>query len=239
MRALQAKNEAEKSGKEKVADKPHKWTAMSWFIGPVVAAASIVFSVWMSNRAIRVNETSMKISQRAYIAVRNTRISMKRTVVEGTAGVQIDQDFEVHNLGNTPGTLIAFARRAVAPDGWSMRPNKTPNEKKDEIFEDVSRGETIHRHFVTQFIMVREAANQFDDAVEQIASAKTDIDKAISIGLASSLMVVLRNSLDYTDVFGEHHSADWDEQVSVSESNVTDPAEFPRTPAMPGGSSPP
>jgi hypothetical protein len=57
------------SPKEKVADRPHRLTVVSWFLAPTVAAASIIFSLWASNRAVRISETSMKVSQRAYVAV--------------------------------------------------------------------------------------------------------------------------------------------------------------------------
>src|SRR3954468_3342460 len=64
--------------REKTADRPHRITIVSNFIGPLIAVATIFMSVWLSNRAKRISDNGTRRAQRGYVVVRNTHCTRQR-----------------------------------------------------------------------------------------------------------------------------------------------------------------
>ena len=125
-------------GPDKVADRPHLLTILVGIFSPTLAivAAAISFG------AYQVSDLSMKIAQKAYLRVENSRFSLTRLdtrykVVEAEVGGRVQDvllpsvepayriplSFEVHNSGNTPANLRELKLRLIVPDGFE-KPTK-------------------------------------------------------------------------------------------------------------------
>ena len=84
----------------KTADRPHALSLLLGLISPLLA----IVALFISLQSLKTSETSLKVGQRAYLAVQNGELWVSR--VAGTpAEVGIYLRCEVHNLGNTPGSI--------------------------------------------------------------------------------------------------------------------------------------
>jgi hypothetical protein len=92
----------------KMADRPHKWTLVIGLFAPSIAVVALIVSLW----TLHTNERSMKLGQRAYLAVTLDKITglfpNRLAGLKDKYEVIIQTSVTVKNVGNTPAYRARF-----------------------------------------------------------------------------------------------------------------------------------
>jgi hypothetical protein len=95
-----------------IADRPHPITILFYWL-TVLVSLSGVFAIYISLRALGMTEQNMKLGQKAYFAISDSRFSShiktEKSTVPGIGKsdhvLQLQYSFVLHNVGNTPGYI--------------------------------------------------------------------------------------------------------------------------------------
>jgi hypothetical protein len=111
--------------REKVADRPHRYTLWLGLLGPIVTLAAVSIasvSLWTSKSALQISKRSMKVSQRAYLVIQNGWTNQGRPYESGRdKTVTLKYGFDVRNLGRTPATRLYYDFEFGLNKGWEHR----------------------------------------------------------------------------------------------------------------------
>src|ERR1035438_1725370 len=95
-----------------IADRPHWITILIGGVSPALALAA----VWISYHALQTSETTLKIGNRAYVALVSGRMQFSDygTAIDDNSSehqiVRMDLSASIYNAGNSPASTVSFKR---------------------------------------------------------------------------------------------------------------------------------
>lgn len=219
--------------RKRVADRPHGITIALAILGPLVTVLAVgigALSLRTSQQALMVNQTSMKVAQRAYLVLRNGESEFRhpaRFPVNGFAGLSsVGWGFEIHNIGRSPATVLGHSVRVFTPPLWTIQPLLMPwltvmpkgtMEPKNArvvplddgaVFTELDIGEVPQEGSIEG----RRGSATFYLGEDQMAEvSKRDAHNAKPSGGIGRMEVGARltGSLLFRDVFGDTHKIRW------------------------------
>jgi hypothetical protein len=123
----------------------------------------------------------------------------------------LDYNLEIHNLGQTPASILGYAIQYRLPPGWRLRPRDTvptPGEllrfgssNDTEIL--TALGEVAQRSFITSRGSATFLISQ--GAWEETQQWFANLPKGSKRGERIKML----GTLKYRDVFGDEHTIEW------------------------------
>jgi hypothetical protein len=193
----------------KVADRPHLLTLLIGLTSPLLAVVALVISL----QSLRTSETSLKVGQRAYLAVQNGELWVSR-VPGAPAEVNVYLQCEVHNLGNTPAFIKEVKMAYGDMSGWT----EVPPAIQLPVFSGEVGPKAI-RHLTAAKLYSLDPS-----ALRQLTMQETEVAKfrqAIRAGDTNAQLKYVRAlanvgiSLTYVDVFSQPQTIVWCYQEDV------------------------
>ena len=203
-----------------VAPRPHLATVILGVVSSVVSISALItslLSLHNSEVATKASERATRASQRAYIVIRNARVTtvrgpdpnMEPMIPEPYVDVvRVIQSFTVRNIGKTPAEIGSLKMKFTVPNEWQFATHYLHMPKGGDLFDTswhgtVLQGDEVSLNSEPEFVLTREAIRAYDKWPRDGVRIVTSLTKL------KVKRVYLDCELEYSDVFGEHHSVDW------------------------------
>jgi hypothetical protein len=142
----------ESERRPKTADRPHWVTILLGALSPVLA----VVAVFISYRALQTSEKTLKVANRAYVALVTGKLHFADygTAIQGEKGhliVRMDLTATLQNAGHSPASAGPFERRYRLPDGWGEAPAWLKRRLGPSSVGEIAPRSTITWHYTDLF----------------------------------------------------------------------------------------
>ena len=152
----------------------------------------------ISLQSLWTSERSLKIGNRAYVALLNGRLQFsdyghvfqKGDNTGGRLIVRMDLSAAIHNAGNSPASPGPFRRKYRLPEGWSEAPDWLKKDLGSASIFIVGPRSTVNWHYTDFFELTPEVYHAFRD-------------------LPGQRFIYMDAYFDYDDVFGETSNVRW------------------------------
>lgn len=180
-----------------------RWTGKG---GPAVLSfASFVLSIM----ALKVNEQSMKVSQRAYVDVDNARVYAQPVVsFPGMDSARvITCTLTLRNTGNTPARFIELRAKTINPDGWTVATTDFSPQRPGPLGPKSERIWNFSE--VIRLTPEAAVATINEDAKIKAYHEYRATHYVLPANIQPRPQVLIDFTLVYEDVFGARERLDW------------------------------
>jgi hypothetical protein len=182
------------------APPPHPIAIIIGVIGPLLTILALVVAF----RSLQLNQQSVKISQRAYLSIRNGKVWMNRNQYRfsrPTAALigypMLEPEFEIVNSGNTPGRVTYITLMYLLKRGWA---DITYSDNDAPVFADLDDTPT----FSTSPFKGEIGGNSSVTLRTQLV---VDMDDKLWDEYKESPLIA--GYLGYEDIFHDVHTIEW------------------------------
>ena len=193
----------------KTADRPHWITIIIGVLSPTLAVVALAISL----RSLNISEQSMKIGQRAYVAISNGELRVTRLGMPGPPEISAEIKVVVKNLGNTPAHFSDVKIEYVFPKGWNLpSPERRPNHS---VPDDITQKGEAAWTYIDDFEITDDAWQKFQTEAESIrktyeAASRAPKGKPVLLQWEVTREELrIKGDLTYLDVFNEKHHVTW------------------------------
>jgi hypothetical protein len=179
---------------DKIAGRPHWITILLGAFSPLLGILAMIISL----HSLWISERSLKVGNRAYLALLNGGLQFSNHGVvfkegDNTRGrliVRMDLSAAIHNAGNSPASPGPFRRKYRLPEGWSEAPDWLKKNLGGSSIGIVGPRSTVDWRYTDLFELTPEVYRAFRD-------------------LPGQYVVYMDAEFDYDDVFGETSTVRW------------------------------
>ena len=201
--------------KQAISSRPHWITILTGLLSPTIGVVALFVSLQSlktSQLGVETSERAMKVGQRAYLTVSKGNFESYEYTLKRSKSdfVSVDVTFTINNLGNTPASIKKISFVYALPSGWSdvSAENDADSDNLPGDIGPKQQTEWATSHMAT---LTPSAIAQFRSQVlrlkRHVHFAFADKNGVGAIDAGEVLEV--KATVDYLDVFNEHHSMKW------------------------------
>jgi len=166
---------------------------MLGLVAPLLAVVALSISL----QSLQTSQQAMKVGQRAYLSLTDGTFEVLGLNASGVNdGASVRYSFTIHNLGNTPATILSVAAHC---------------KKISEAPSDSAFFRSTQRHYMfLDYITPAEPLHELGSKSSTAVSKSFALEKLLlPMPLEKWQGLYLRGQVDYLDVFSEPHTVKW------------------------------